>query len=281
MGAPGRLKPLFQVVAPLSVVGILVLPQLSSTSLIEPVDPPNCGRGTATDEPTPSTTPSETAPLEPSFADPEEGHVIPFQRSSSAKDVPIQFTLASSLPSPDDPLDVLEGDFTRDDSATIPPAQVQTYQLLGRTEHRLFVCIDPDGVPPGSYTGSVTIDDPRLATSPVPVTVTIQYQGIFLVLLGTALVFVAALFFKWATVRRGDDRPVFYRRALGDFWRWLLDMIVGVLAAVVAAAGIFNAQYLENPSWGTRGWEFWALAGAIFSAVVAAVSANELRKPNE
>jgi hypothetical protein len=121
---------------------------------------------------------------------------------------------------------------------------------------------------PGSYSGSVTLDDNRLAAPvTVPITVTMQYpNGVFLLWLYAGAIIPGA-WCLWVI----RDKPAGTEDALGPkFFKWLITVygVVAVVAGSVAAFAVYVAVYLRDPTWDGSTLHVLTLYGSMFSAFV-------------
>lgn len=162
---------------------------------------------------------------------------------------------------------------------TIMPGDYEAVALItGAAEVTLRLCVPSStavDVDPGTYTGGVVIADRRVETTPVAVTVSLQYRSFwwFTILFGVVvLVFGAGS--VWAAGRRAKNGNVFEGDWHRDLWRWFLANLIAVALGAIAATSAWVASYWRNPSWGAKAPEDWfTLLGTMFAAFTAAVTA--------
>jgi hypothetical protein len=168
---------------------------------------------------------------------------------------------------------VTQNQFLRSDDASLNPDDIAVNANRVGKVLVLSVCFDrnvknqPLG-DPGSYSGSVTIDDSRLS-SPVivPLTVTLQYANWAFLLW---LYFAAAIPGAWCvwvlrSARQGKDGALSL-----EFFTWATTVsgLVALVAGGIAAFAVFTAVYLRDPTWGYSGLQPVTLYGGMFSAFV-------------
>ncbi len=164
-----------------------------------------------------------------------------------------------------------------------PDAYTASVQVTGRKEVTVTVCVNPAAVAldPGTYEGSLRIEDPRIEDVTVPVTVTAQYQDYqwVVVLFGLVTLLVGS-WFVWASGRRTAQKPVVEPGALKDFRGWALANVLGIGVGTIAASSAFIATYWRDMAWGDKAPEDWfTLLGAVFSAFTAGVAAGSASIP--
>ncbi len=121
---------------------------------------------------------------------------------------------------------------------------------------------------PGSYSGSVTIDDSRLKTPvTVPIIVTMQYtNGVFLLWL-YAFAVIPGAWCVWVlrSQRDGNDDALSL-----EFMEWAISVkgLVALVAGSVAAFAVYVGVYLRDPTWGSSALQPLTLYGGMFSAFV-------------
>jgi len=144
--------------------------------------------------------------------------------------------------------------FLRDDDQTLAvgSAAEPLVSAVASRERGLVVltlCVDrdrkPDELgPPGSYTGIVSIDDPRVNPTDIPFTVTMSFPTWPYILILLALVTPVAAGYSW--LLKGAD-PMAPRLQWGAFLGWLTRR-TGILAlgsGLVATFLAYSATYLE------------------------------------
>jgi hypothetical protein len=235
---------------------------------------------TTTDETTIDDEPIEAADVVSATA-PEQTQVRDLGSERDPIRVETLIPLSRSMPTGVTSLNVMVGSFQRPDGWTIEPGHVVASASIpqgGRREVvRLLLCFDPVisdpadadrtiSTPPGSYTGSVFLDDLRVTSTGSTYTFNLKYSNPDLVLwtfglsaliaslLGVAL----AQKVTWETVRNAKELP----RAILAFG-----------LAFSASYAVFVAQYLSNPSWDGEISTFLALIGGVVAAAYTAANA--------
>ena len=164
--------------------------------------------------------------------------------------------------------------FVRADDADLRPQDIAaSVREDGRTLI-LKVCFYRNGIrttnlgDPGSYSGSITIDDSRLSTPVyVPITVTMQYaNGVFLLWLYFGAIIPGAWCLWVIKGKRDGNQGAFSL----DFLRWAVTIngLVAIVAGSVAAFAVYIAVYLRDPTWGSSALQPLTLYGGMFSAFV-------------
>jgi hypothetical protein len=168
-------------------------------------------------------------------------------------------TLALSL-NPSGPVqsqfDVRSHDFLRDDGSRLGPEAVSGKAFVSGKGVTLVACADRRmfHAHPGTYIGGLTVVSTAPATAhiellTVPVTIKFAYDGI--VGLGASyfsVVLLAGTFYAWALKRAlVADAPVLSTQWLSDYLRWwkTLGGVLSMSFGSAAAAGVFNAQYVQ------------------------------------
>ena len=203
-----------------------------------------------------------------------------FGHSLTARTVTINLSL-SAVPKGSTLFRVESNPFLRADDAILNPYDVLASAYADGKVLILNVCFLRN-VPgsslgdPGSYAGSVTLDDPRLgAPLTVPLTVTMQYANwVFLLW----LYFAAAIPGAWCVwvLRRPRDGTA---SALSiDFFKWAgtVGGIVALISGGIAAFAVYTAVYLRDPTWGSNVLQPFTLYGGMFSAFVTTSGLSSL-----
>jgi hypothetical protein len=152
-----------------------------------------------------------------------------------------------------------------------PKDQIYTQAILGnRGVVRLNTCFDPGSgrrVIPGTYSGTVTIDDNSLKESVVvPIQVTLKYPDLGFPI---ALVLIAVLLATWL-------------KALSDItttglvdWLERPKNLSALFFGLGAVAAVY-ASYLRSLDWGTNGLvDVGAIFAAAFAAHLAGLTAHQ------
>jgi hypothetical protein len=206
---------------------------------------------------------------------PGQREEVDFGRSMTARTLTLYFSL-STVPSGPAYFHVRTGAFVRADDARLSSSAQNIVASAKGVESTLIlnVCFNRGNSPetylgdPGSYAGSVTVDDGRLsALVTVPITVTMQYpSGVFLLWLYFGAI-IPGSWCLWVIKgeRDGDES------ALGlEFLKWVItvDGVVAVVAGGFAAFAVYIAVYLRDPTWGSSALQPLTLYGGMFSAFV-------------
>ncbi|MGH2821217.1 MAG: hypothetical protein ACRDJ5_11245, partial [Actinomycetota bacterium] len=185
-----------------------------------------------------------------------------------------------ALPPPPEHIAVRKRPLVRQElEGQIPSDQYHAeMRVTGRSEVRMSVCVDPGaiGAHPGTYTGIVTSDDPRIEDVTVPITMTLQYSqwNRVAVPLGVAVLMFGS-FFVWASTVRSKGDDVLELMQVGTFVPWFWRNLFGLGVGAVAATSVFAAQYLRDPSWGADApFDWFTLLGAMFTAFTAGLTAT-------
>lgn len=235
----------------------------------------------------PPTGPAGTAGARPGLSQDtaklREGHItqIDFGRALQTKTLILYLDLSNTLNGPTR-LNTRVDTFRRDDDGRLSTERVvpdasadgQTVQLslcIGRADDRLG--------DPGSYTGSITLDDSRLANAvTVPITVTMQYvHGVVLWWLFAAVILPGTWALWVLHTQRQQNKPAF---AMKDLLTWVLSVggITSITSGTVAACAVYIATYVRDPTWGSSALQPVTLFGAIFSAFVTTAGLTQLTR---
>jgi hypothetical protein len=200
---------------------------------------------------------------------------VDFGRSMTSRSIVLYLDLSKAVPG-SSRFHVLVNSFTRSDDASLqdPARNIAASAISDKKTLLLSVCFKRSGNPrtslgdPGSYAGSVTIDDSRLvAPVTVPITVTMQYpNGVFLLWLYAGAI-IPGTWCLWVI----RDKPGGTESALNRrFFKWLITIngVVSIVAGSVAAFTVYVAVYLRNPTWAANALEVLTLYGGMFSAFV-------------
>jgi hypothetical protein len=197
---------------------------------------------------------------------------VAFGQSTGAKHLILLLTLDQALRSPTQPVQVRVDTFRRGDDGRLDPKFILITSSVDGESVLLDVCFDRVGDHlgnPGTYLGSVTVVDPRLAGQvTIPITVTMQYVHEFRLLWLLVWGIIPGSWLLWMSKGRESEEPFFLS------WRWFDWMltpsgIIAVTTGSVAAFSVFVATYLKNPTWGASPTQSIALYGSMFSGFVA------------
>jgi hypothetical protein len=145
-------------------------------------------------------------------------------------------------------------------------ASVKFSNTLGNL--RVALCLTPDGVPTGSYSGSLTLAGPGVKPVQLPLTINLKDNNLGLIWVGIAIATVAAVFFKWWTMKVADTSTD-NTANVSEFWSWLKKQWVTVVIAILGAVGgVFITKFLNAVSFVPS--DRWGLWVATFTAVMSA-----------
>jgi hypothetical protein len=209
---------------------------------------------------------------------------LAFGRSREQRVRTVAFTVEGSLPSGATSVHTSHSAFSRDgDDAQIPASEVKSRGRVVGDEVQVDVCFDRAAVAvdPGNYVGTVTIDDPAVATTSVGMTLTFSFpywSRVFA--LSLAVGFAASFYvFGLRSNRFTADAPQLLRRkTVGEYIDWvrsgngLLTIVIGGAAGFAA----YSAIYLQAEDWGTNPAQVLSLIGGIASGFVAAGTTGRL-----
>jgi hypothetical protein len=159
-------------------------------------------------------------------------------------------------------------------SRELKPSDINAKAQVARSRVILEVCFnrtDKEFGAPGSYSGVVTITDPRVTLTDVTFTVTMAYPWRQLVFAVLVAMLLPAVFYVWFL--RGSFTSHTGLKAI-DFQTWIFSRValMSLGAGLAAAIGIFSATYARSENWGSDYTAATALFGATFSAFVAAAT---------
>ncbi len=197
---------------------------------------------------------------------------------------PAQAASAATVPPTTVPVRVLKEVLRRKEknAQILPDAYTAVATQIGPRSVELRICVDRNHphLDPGNYIGSVSFDnDPRIAALSVPITIRVQYQHVWwMILLAVPMVLIGGTVFVYASGRGGGSSDLLNQEALDGFflnlWIWSKEHVVRIGAAIAAAILAFAAGVLANASWGWDAPKQWFTAlGAVFAAYTAALSA--------
>ena len=165
----------------------------------------------------------------------------------------------------------------RDDGAHMVEGSFSASAVMVNPQNmRLELCVAPQAVEevdPGSYTGVLTVVDPRVARFDVPVRVDLQFNRwpvLVTLLVGTLV--VAAFVLYNGTRQLAGNTATLEPKTLREFGLWAITNPVALGTGVVAAVAIFANQYLADATWSGRSAEVFALIGAIAAAFLGAAT---------
>lgn len=188
----------------------------------------------------------------------------------------------ATVPSPT-AVQVSVDSFRRDTDPDVSAAVHATAEFRSRRSAILHICVQRAGtgsdggqftVDPGMYTGSITVVDPRLPVTTIPVTVTLAYPNWAVVLTLWCLVSLAASLYAYVLRKdpgTPDPHPVLDPKPLIAFWGSPIGLVSTIVGAA-AAYGVYNAVYLGNPAWGASSNDWSALVAGMFTGFVVAAT---------
>lgn len=176
-------------------------------------------------------------------------------------------------------------DFVRDDDEQldldtkaehIPPTAVASGIFDGNSV-RLNVCIDRRHYigDPGTYHGTVTVNDSRVVILTLPVTLTLSYPYPNVVALLLPVIGVIAAIITWSIREKRQETagPLNSR-----FFRWV-GTIAGISALAAGTAAMitaFYATYLNSGTWGSNSQQALTLIGTLYLAFVGSATTVHL-----
>jgi hypothetical protein len=177
--------------------------------------------------------------------------------------------------------------FIRGDDTELSPADYSARAEFKDGRVRLTICLarsggatqgngSPNTVGPiadaGTYTGTVSIIDPRVARTDVPFTFTLAYPYWPVVVAIAFVTEVVAVCWIWILRRDDSAKPVMG----GEFWSWLKSGagITSASVAAVAGAGALIAIYFNSETWAFDIPGMVALISGVFAGFVTAATAQ-------
>jgi hypothetical protein len=222
----------------------------------------------------PSRPPAQPAQLKP-HSEPTTAIAFYQERNVARRHIEYDVTDPKKVLANGAPLAVSVGPFlSPTNSRELKATAINAKAFVKRSRVVLDVCFnrtDPAFGKPGSYSGVVSITDPRVALTDVTFTVTMAYpwwQLVFAVLL---VMLLPAVFYVWFL--RGSFTSHSGLK-LKHFQKWIFSRValMSLGAGSAAAISIFSATYARSEVWGSDYTSATALFGATFSAFVAAAT---------
>ncbi|MQA94922.1 MAG: hypothetical protein GEV11_09830 [Streptosporangiales bacterium] len=220
------------------------------------------------------------APTQPATLEPrsEPRTAVPFQQDRAVRRRQVEYDVTDPdrVLAEGARLEVFVGQFLREDSARelraeniAAAARVRGGQVL------LDVCFDrtdPGFGEPGTYLGTVSIVDPRVARTDITFNVTMAYPYWQFVLAVLVVMLLPATMYVWFL--RGSFIS-HHDMSLSDMQSWLFSRttLMSLGAGFAASFGLFSATYVRSGDWGADYTAATALFGGTFSAFVAAATA--------
>jgi hypothetical protein len=187
--------------------------------------------------------------------------------------LPVTFRSDIPLPSasPRNPIRV-EAELTHEDAGSAHHALVPSANVSGG-DLRVLLCIDPKKLVPGSYTGTVRVDDPRLSPASASFTVSLQYERWWLIALGYGLLLmIAGTGVVWLGTLRARSLPLNRIQVREDLGQFLRLNAYGVLLGLAAAFAVWRTQYLGDETWAGTLNEHLGLLAAIGPAYIGGLA---------
>lgn len=164
-------------------------------------------------------------------------------------------------------------------TVAIPPAQVVVAVGGTSTVAQLDVCVDRDGLEPGTYKGQIAVVTPSTDTGVdpvvqyVPLTVTMANSSWVAPVLIWAIVLalgVSYAIFAGVSEKLQDTDSLLVESLHEKCWKWLTSVrgVLAVLVGLGAAMSVFFAKYLGAATWGAGGVsEYLALTGTMLATM--------------
>lgn len=171
---------------------------------------------------------------------------INFGMSRGSEDVaPYTFTVTGPAPDPTKmswDLLLVNGNRTFPDRN----ASVSFSNRLGNL--RVALCLAPAGVPSGSYAGSLTLAGPGVKPVPLALTVNLKDNNLFVIWLVNVIFAVAAVFFKWWTMKVADTNAR-NNFSIREFVDWLKKQwVTAAIAVFGAVSGVYITKFQSRDS---------------------------------
>ncbi len=186
--------------------------------------------------------------------------------------------------SDDEGRDLVSGDIT-----------AWSYPGPGSTTATVVFCIQPNirkDLPSGTFSGGLTLSDPRVKTTEIPISFSLKYtnrEAVYVFALAVcALASLYVYFLRRPQLGRKktpdeptDDTPVLrwgFDFVFG-YWKFVTGSlgILTIAAGFTAATAALSAQYLDSETWDGSNFKDWlTLGGALATAFVAGGTAGRL-----
>ena len=204
---------------------------------------------------------------------------IAFGRGLSEQDRQFEFTLAEPLPARNPAcLQVRVNPFLRTGdgaSAELDLSRIRAGAAVAGRQVLVSLTVDRSSVhfaPPGSYTGTVSIVDPRVERVDIPLTVSLSYPVWQLPLVALLLVLPVAVTNLWLLKGSFAKNLQTVTVALFDDYAFSRNGFLAIGAGVAAAVLVFSTTYLSSPTWGVSFVDVLSLFGGAFAAFTAAAT---------
>jgi hypothetical protein len=212
-----------------------------------------------------------TGPPKPLGLDAEAGNqavTIPLGHDKAPNEMNVTFTAAQALP----PLPIgvhmnSRGLKKQDGKGRIAVDAIGLTEEIRGNKLVVTVCIDPAKrhLSPGLYTGSVVVDDARLAGAGATINATVQYDHIWMLLLFGAVLIVGLSVFL-VSITSDLEIP----RSRTSF-RAAIPTVVTIGLTLVAAVSVWYVRAYQSPTFGADGPPaiftlLWAMLTSGFAA---------------
>lgn len=195
-------------------------------------------------------------------------------RSPSPGNRSVLLRLALDRPPVDTPIDVRPGLFVRESDGLQMPQGMHAW--AGVSQHksvRVGFCIDPATrlkMHPGTYQGSLVVVDPRVQSIDVPVSFTVSYPHMKILIAAALVLCLLASIFTY-TLRKPNLEHMSYPR-----WTTSLIGALTIASGLIGATIVFAAQYLDADVWGENHTQLFAFIGAVTTAFITGATAGKL-----
>jgi hypothetical protein len=160
-------------------------------------------------------------------------------------------------------------------SAEIDGSRVDATASVTGREVRVALTMrraDVGFAPPGTYSGTVSIEDPRIERVNIPLTVSMAYPIWQFPLVALLLVLPVAVINLWLLKGSFASHQGPVSVAQFDDYVFSRNGVLAIGAGVAAAVLVFSSTYLGSLTWGTSFVDFFTLFGAAFAAFTAAAT---------
>jgi len=168
------------------------------------------------------------------------------------------------------PLQVDVSQFRRDDGASLTKSLVRARaKVVGDDRVRVSLCVDRRSAEaladPGTYRGTVSIIDARVARTDIPLEVSGADPRWTMPLFLLLLAVIAGTWVTWVIKEKKPDSSPF---VLSEWlvWSGTAIGIICIVAGAVACVGAVQATYLSQGTWGTSIGDYFALLTGCFVA---------------
>lgn len=202
-----------------------------------------------------------------------------FGTTRTPREVELRGALVDSpVPAPGTDVAFTVSRLARGDGVDIPLDQVRALGCVARDGQHVAVDVrvDPRSAPPGTYTGTVEVNDASFDSTSTPFTITIVlqdprwYAALLIVVLSALAATVAQRFIRLVETGRlrvdggasGHPRAGRGPRSLAGGW----DTVGGTIVGLAGALGLYVDQFAGDPAWTLDTTHAWKLAVAAFTA---------------